>query len=487
MGELKFEFGEKGEEDSDKIFTGSVRNLLVLIKDFYGADGTAVYWFNRAKQSFKLLAASIDGKVGEYKERFSLGNDYVSTVCLRKETDIFNIETEKEKILIGHHAVEDRVKSIIAVPLILDDEVIAVVLCESKTLNFFGTPNIYTLKVFSESISNYIKYYSLNEDFIFAEGILGSLASGIIKDDDSAYELIKTIFDRYVIYERIYIAIKEGDEFYVVKEFNKEEVVSNGLNDEIAVEHGSVAYLSVEKKRISVHDIGKDRNGFFRFFKNESLGTPQWYCCMPVIFDDECFALVSFDAASNVHINQKILSRIYKLFFPVFMFIENRHQFLDFGVRNLFLDERAFLLRLDEEIVKSRLFNDNNMYCVLFGIDNMDILKDEAGGFEEAEQLLAEFLSERLAGFRSIFKLGDNKYGLIAGVNSEDKIFLELEKLRKSLSAKIYNIKGKEISFTASFAIKRFDDLNLNMHDYIKEIEDLLELAQTEGGNVVKI
>ena len=58
IGELNFEFVEKGKDDSDKEFASSVKNILILVKDFYGADCAAVYWFNKIKQSFKLMAAS---------------------------------------------------------------------------------------------------------------------------------------------------------------------------------------------------------------------------------------------------------------------------------------------------------------------------------------------------------------------------------------------------------------------------------------------
>jgi GGDEF domain-containing protein len=489
LGELRFEFFEKGEDDADKKFTGSVKNLLVLIKDFYGADGTAVYWFNKSKQRFKILAASEDGRIGEYKDRFLLGNDYISSVCLEKKSEIVNIESVKEKELLEHHETNNLVKSIIAAPLLLDDEVIAVVLCESKTLNFFGTPNIYTLQVFSESINNFIKYYSLNEDYVFEDSILGTVASGRLKDENEAYTAIKTVFDRYVVYDRLYLAVRNGEDYTVVKSYPDDES-SPGLGYEGAIEQNSIAYSSAEEEKISVYDFGKESNGVFRFSKNENINSGPWFCCLPVIADEDCFGLVSFDAKSNIHINQKILSKLYKLLFPVFLFLINRQragEVLTGADSDALLNKDVFYARLETEMSKCRLFNENNLYCVNFCIDNTDLLKDEQEKIFDVEELLIEFLRDKLAGYDMIFKLGENRYALIADVCSEEKVFLEIEKIRKSLSAKIYNIEGKEINFTASFAIKRYDDMNMNREEYLKEIENLLDLAQTEGGNVIKI
>ncbi len=488
FGELRFEFFEKGEDDADKKFTGSVKNLLVLIKDFYGADGTVVYWFNRSKQRFKILAASEDGRIGEYKERFLLGNDYVSTVCLRKKPEIFNIESDRERELLGHHESNAQVKSIIAAPLLLEGEVIAVVLCESKTLNFFGTPNIYTLQVFSESITNYIKYYSLNEDFVFEDSVLGTLASDKVNNENEAYAIIKAVFDRYVVYDRLYIAVRNGDDYEIVKSYS--ENADDGIGYNKLIERNSIAYNSAEENKISIHDFGKEGIGMFRFSEKESIDSGSWFCCLPVIFDKDCLGLVSFDAKSNIHINQKILSKVYKLLFPVFLFLFNKQRTGELSRGDdfdVFSTVESFTARLDSEISKCRLFNENSLYCVCFCVDNMDLLIDEEGRINDVEELLTEFLREKLSGYDMIFKTGENKYALIADVCSEEKVFLEIEKIRKSLSAKIYNIDGKEINFTASFAIKRYDDLNLSKEEYLKDIDNMLNLAQTEGGNIVKI
>lgn len=120
-------------------------------------------------------------------------------------------------------------------------------------------------------------------------------------------------------------------------------------------------------------------------------------------------------------------------------------------------------------------------------MDNTDALSDMGLKRGEAESLLIGFLKESLPGYDRLFKTDENKFALIVDVSSDEKIFLEIEKIRKSLSAKIYNIEDKEINFTVSFAIKRFDDLNMTRDEFLEELDNLLELAKSEGGNTVKI
>ena len=70
----------------------------------------------------------------------------------------------------------------------------------------------------------------------------------------------------------------------------------------------------------------KKGTGMFRFSEKESIDSGSWFCCLPVIFDKDCLGLVCFDAKSNIHINQKILSKVYKLLFPVFLFLINKQR-----------------------------------------------------------------------------------------------------------------------------------------------------------------
>jgi diguanylate cyclase (GGDEF)-like protein len=489
IGELRFEFHDNGKEDSDKEFTSSVKNLLILVKDFYGADSAAVYWFNKNKQGFKILAASEDTRIGSYKERFPLGNDYLSTVCLKKNAEIINVDSESEEALVSHYEDGFNVKSIIASPLLLGDEVVAVVLCESKTLNFFGTPNVYTLRVFSESITNYIKYYSLNEDFEFEDKILRIMAGGMIKDKDGFYGIIENVFDRYVDFENLYIIFGKKDEYKLLKILSRGKADRIEFESDLTVEEGSIALKSANDKKIVVRDFSKDGNEAYRFSVNDKIKLDSWFCSIPVLLENECIGIVAFDSRRDIAKMTSGVKNAYKLIYPLYLYLAAGHY--DSGSMDIkdgfsgMYNLKFFNSRLEAEMSKCRLFNDNNLYCVLISIDNID----SAAGSDkdELEHLMYNFLKNRFAGYDMLFRLGENKCALISNVSSDEKVFLEIEKLRKSLSAEIYNKDGKDINFTASFAIKRYDDHSMTLVEFLREIDGLLEMAKKEGGDVVKI
>lgn len=489
IGELNFEFFEKGKDDSDKEFASSVKNILILVKDFYGADSAAVYWFNKNKQGFKLLAASEDERIGEYLERFSLGNDYISTVCLRKNAEIYNITSDKEKNLIGHYKKDSNVKSLMAYPLLYDEEVIAIVLCESKTQNFFGTPNTYSLKVFAESIANYIRYFSQNEDFEFESRLLKILASGKIKNRDEACEIIKSVFDRFVSYENLYLLFGEDSNFNV-STYSSDENDSGVKSEIVTVDEGSILLKSVKEKKIIIKDFASAPDKSFRFSGKDEFDLESWFCCIPVLMGDKCIGAAAFDFKKEFANMSSLLSDVYKLIFPFYMFSASADSGEEPEIKDKYTgmySEDFFLIRIEAEINKCRLFNDNSLYCIYASIDNFDDLPGSEKERNEIETLFFEFLKEKFSGYDMMFRLEENKYAVISSVCSDENVFLELEKIRKSLSSKIYKIEDKDINFTASFAIKRYVDLNMSKDDYLDDLDNLLKLAVSEGGNTVKI
>lgn len=487
IGELKLEFLSEEQADSDIKFTNSVRNLLVLVKDFYGADSAVVYWFNKTKKSFKLLASSEDDSIDLYNERFDAGPDTVSELCLSKRSDIINLESDDKRRYIRHLKGDFKVRSIIANPLIFDDEVIAIVLCESKTLNFFGTPNLYTLRVFCESITNYIKYYSLNEDFEYEDKVLRLLASNKLGGIKGTCDFIRKNFERAVDYDFLAIAGPVGNTLRMIECFWKDEL-KEPLMFEDKIEDESLCYKSFSSGKIMIRNFGQNDKGEYRFSKKESYRSSLNFCSIPVFAGKECVAVIAFETAENLHGIQKKLGEAYKLCYPLVLLLNifGKAESSDTSLvdrESGFYNSRYFDLRMESDLSKNRLFGDSSLYCIFTGIDNI-------GSFAESSEIKELFqiqLKKGLGGYDMIFKLDTNKYAVLVNVSSDEKVFLELEKIRKSVSSTIHNIDSKEISYTASFAIKKYDDLNMPPHVFLKELDSLFVLAGNEGGNCVKI
>jgi diguanylate cyclase (GGDEF)-like protein len=210
-----------------------------------------------------------------------------------------------------------------------------------------------------------------------------------------------------------------------------------------------------------------------------------------VLIEDECIGLVAFDTRIDISKMFSSVKNAYKLVYPLYLYFAAGNLDSDFmDIRDEFsgmFNLKFFNSRLDAEINKCRLFNDNNLYCVLISIDNIDSAAGTDEGKDGLEYLMLNFLKNRFAGYDMLFRLGENKCALISSVSSDEKVFLEIEKLRKSLSAEIYKKEGKDINFTASFAIKRYDDSSMSKDTFLTELDGLLEMAKKEGGNVVKI
>jgi GGDEF domain-containing protein len=339
VGELRFDFSKSRNADDDLKFVISVKNLLVIIKDFYGADSTAVFWFNKTKNSFKLLTSSEDEQWSNYTERFEADGDALSGACKDKSSGLYDDIEKSGYAEFPFFKNASKVKSVLINPVEINKEVIACIICESKVEKYFGNPNLYSLEVFTNNIESLISYYSLKEEYIYQAGL-------------------------------------------------------------------------VRKLRKSVN-----------------------------VYDEEIEGLYS------------------KSFFD---------------------------RRIDSEISRCKQFNTNELVLVYASIDNIDALKESGISLKEYVKLFFGEIRLLLNGYDMMFRLSENLVAMLIQTEKTDNVLIELEKIRKLISTKIFKLEDKELSFTASFAFKKYENPGMNRDDFLKEINDMLGSAASEGGNVIK-
>lgn len=338
IGELRFDFIKSKNADDDLKFVTSVKNLLKIVKDFYGADSTAVYWFNKIKNSFKLLASSEDEQWSNYTERFESNDDILTKSCIDRTSGLYDDIEESGFKNFPFFKNASKVKSVLINPVEINQEVIACIICESKVEKYFGNPNLYSMEVFTESIVGLIGYYTLKEEYLYQAGLIKKLrkSANIYDEIDGLYS--KSFFDK----------------------------------------------------------------------------------------------------------------------------------------------------RLDSEINRCRQFNTNELIVVYGALDNIEALKESGFGLKVFVKLFSEEIQRLLNGYDMIFRSGENLLTIVIQSEKTDSVLIELEKIRKLISTKIFKFEDKELSFTASFAFKKYERPEMNRDDFLKEINDMLGSAASEGGNVIK-
>lgn len=473
----------------DEKFRTSIKNLLLLIKDFYAADYTVVYWYNKAKHSFKLLSDSEEPASEIHKEKFvidSLGEadlNILAAVCERQQPKIMD---DAPGNLV--HVFEKRVKSLAAYPLVIDNESVGVLICESKSENFFGQPNLDTLKIFADAVSSYIKYFSLSEEFDFEDSLLKVLASGKF-NDKPLFAMIHLVLERFIDVEDYYVITCRDGKVIKAGMLKKE---GSGLNvEEIEIEQGTLIHKAITERKIFNRYFRFGENTTNRYSRDEETQVNVNFCAIPFQLDGKCFGLLAFDTREDVSIIQKSLKNIYKLLYPVFLYLYSEQSSglpgLEKEYKGRFKSKSEFDKRLNSELARSKQFDEQNLFVIAAGIDKIDALINTGHTSEEIEQLFADDLEIELNGYDQIYKQCDNRYLILICSESEDRVHIEFEKIRKNISVKIHYTEGKEVTFTASFAIKRYLDVTKIQDEFLKELEDMLRLSGNEGGNLVKI
>jgi len=489
IGELKFEFIEELNADDDLKFTLSVKNLLVLIKDFYGASSSAVYWFNKYKGSFKLLTSSEDEQWSNYADRFKISDDILSKACLGNSSEIYDSNSKTGMENLSCFKNVSTVKSVIINPIEVDGDVIAAVLCESKTENFFGNPNLYSLQVFSDSIVTFINYYSLKEESAFLNKYLRRVSNPKTARKDELIDILDKLLGRYFSVAGYAVVLTDGLESEVFLKGGENYKVLHGR--EVKVEQGSIVYKSISEKSALVYHFERPDETQFRFFKSENISGNNFFCSVPVLLSERVIGAVVFESTDNITGRQKDISSLVQLLNLFLYYVKMFNDSADKSSLRIhkklgLYDNKFFDLRLTSEMNRCRTFNTNDLIVVFTCVDNTEGLLKAGISVEDVLWLYVKELKSCLNDYDMIFMMDNQMISMIICSENSENVYIELEKIRKSVSTKIYNIEQKEINFTVSFGFKKFNDLSSDNEVFLSEILRIIDQTAKEGGNLVK-
>jgi putative methionine-R-sulfoxide reductase with GAF domain len=479
-GEMFFDADDETSQD-DK-FRNSVKNLLVLIKDFYSADYVVVYWYNNAKNTFKLLADSEPFEADIHKVKFTAGNDVMASAAAGKMPSLHSSISPESITHLNNAAI----KSIMVNPVIVDGEVVAVAACESKSDEFFGDPNLKTLEVFSQYVKSLISYYSLKEEYDFEDGLLMMLASGKFSEEQ-LFAFINLAAERYVDTEDYYVVICDDE---LIKRSSFIKKTDKGLEiTEIDIEEDSIIHNAIKSRKIINRFFRYGEDKIYRCSRNEEQIYNVNFCCIPFSAEKRCCGVIAFNTKDDMPVIQSSVKSIYKLVYPVVLYLNVLHSKGHSGAKQeeKYKSKKELASRLNNELIRCRQFDDTNIYLVCAGIDNINSVLKPGISVEDLESILYENLIPELSGYDQVYKVDDNRFAVLLCSGNEDNVHIQFEKIRKKLSVIIHNIEGKEVTFTVSFAIIRYLDLNAGQDEILKELDEMLKLSEAEGGNQVKI
>jgi hypothetical protein len=199
--------------------------------------------------------------------------------------------------------------------------------------------------------------------------------------------------------------------------------------------------------------------------------------------------VIAFNTKDDMPVIQSSVKSIYKLVYPVVLYLNVLHSKGHSGAKQeeKYKSKKELASRLNNELIRCRQFDDTNIYLVCAGIDNINSVLKPGISVEDLESILYENLIPELSGYDQVYKVDDNRFAVLLCSGNEDNVHIQFEKIRKKLSVIIHNIEGKEVTFTVSFAIIRYLDLNAGQDEILKELDEMLKLSEAEGGNQVKI
>jgi hypothetical protein len=485
---------ESGEsENIDKEFLGSVNDVVSLIKDFYPATNVAIYWYNESNKAFKILT-SFSESANVFCERFNLNQDIISQSCKNRKSVLLNIDYDNDnkdnETLVSFYQTLDKIKSLICSPILLDNEVIGVILCDNEIESFFGIPNVDTLQIFSTIISYLVKYFSVNEEFSFDKYVLGVLTDKKLFTESELFELIHKCVNRFIDYKSMALVVNCNEKYIVKKTFNVDELSKKYIDVGSEVSENSIVGKSIISKQVLLNDYTLGGNLRNRFCSLENINLNNKFCSLPVMINEYCLGAIAFDYQTNNQTLQSVLGSLYKLINPllVYLYLVYETEFGKDKILNQVSSKNNFEDLVSEIANESRLYsvlNNDRIICVTFCLLNEDEISSKNIETEIINNVFKNEILQQLNEYSSVYKIRNSRYSLVLRTCDLDSLIIHLEKIKRDIDSKVFLEDSKQINFNVGIVVYQIETVNFNGNSFADGLEKMLQLCISEGGTSI--
>jgi GGDEF domain-containing protein len=487
-------------KDPKSEFSIFLQNILGIIKEVTFAHSVLFYWVDTDRKLivFDSWNTSSENFCLKKKDSFDYGSNLVSRIAENAKAEIVtNINPDSIRDLLGYYGGEEKVKSVIGIPIFFEENLVAVLIVDSLEEDAYGNETVGQLNHFIRLLSSLIKsstekfeYYTdskiLNKiDEIHNTARAGSDLNLFIREvSQEIKELIDWDFSSLIL--------EEGND-WVVKDVMKKDPLKSyvSLRQKVDLSNSMVGTVIKENKFSIVDDVSE--LNLPRFAANEKIFSAGSFLIMPVYsFSHTCGAMIFESSRTNFYNTEdaNLLNKVCKSIASLIEIVALKN-YIDERITNDhetgILKYEVMLKQLASELERQSDTDISGVFLLL-SIDKHDelIYKYGMSGFNTVLMSIIEILKSSIPSYDFLGRAEDNVIGIFrTGLNIDDgKVFAE--KIRKLVAGNIISVDTKSFSVTVSIGFVETHKFNSNT-DMVDNCMKVLKIAFEEGGNRVKI
>ncbi len=461
-----------------------LQRILVIARDYFHLQNVAILLLD--KETDQLCTRSqIGGEEGFGDVRVSIGTGLIGAAA-QKKRPLYVPDFTKES---RYKPWGKKTRSELAIPLMVRDEVVGVLDCQSENPDHFDSETVDLLTLFSTQASMALqnaRLYSLERRRASQLEAINTVARETTVVLDVKELLAKACAKIRPAFEVSHVSmlVKE-DEDLVLQAHHGELTLRIPEGGKVPAEAGLWGRALRESRTVIENDVKTDPDCVSIYLESGSR------MCIPLVSFGQTLGVLVLDSARPGSFSVSDIQSLESVADICATAIQNAHYvervkqlaYLD-GLTGIF-NRRYFELRIEEELERSRRFS-SGMAVIMVDIDQFKRLNDEFGHLlgDEVLRQVSSIFSQQLRKIDVVCRYGGEEFAILLSQTSQQHALGVAEKLRRMVDS--WQFPGVPRPVTISAGVATCPDHGSTREELVKAADAGLYAAKQAGRNCVR-
>ncbi|MDP9267859.1 MAG: diguanylate cyclase [Acidobacteriota bacterium] len=458
--------------------------ILGIVRDYFHLQSAAILLIDDQHRLYPRKhygSSEIEG----VDIRLPIGQGITGTAALKKRP-VYVPDVAKDPRYIGF---TKSTRSELAIPLMVRDEVVGVLDCQSDQLNFFDGETIDLLTLFSTQASIALenaRLYSLEQkrrSQLEAINAIARQTTAVLERDELLRKVCTLILQSFPLVDHVVLTLREGESLVVYAHQGKLTPTVE-MGNTLPVDQGISGRALATGRAVVINDVTADPAYVQGFVETRSE------MCLPLISFGKQLGVVCLESATAGAFEQTDVQPLESVADIIATAIQNANYFdqakalanVD-GLTGAF-NRRFFESRITEELERAGRYG-KQLAVIMLDIDHFKRLNDEFGhllGDEVLRQVSALFRSQ-LRKVDFVCRYGGEEFVLLLPETSGEDALAVAEKVRRVIEA--HSFPGVPRPVTISIGVAEFPTHGASRDEIVRAADLALYASKQSGRNRV--
>jgi diguanylate cyclase (GGDEF)-like protein len=461
-----------------------LQRILVIARDYFHLQNVAILLLDKGTDQL-CTRSQIGGEKGLEAVRVSIGTGLIGTAA-EKKRPLYVPDFTKES---RYQPWGKKTRSELAIPLMVRDEMVGVLDCQSENPDHFDSETVDLLTLFSTQASMALqnaRLYSLERRRASQLEAINAVAretTVVLDVKELLSKACRKIREAFQV-SHVSMLVKE-DEDLVLQSNDGSLTPRIPEGGKVPAGAGLWGQALRESKTVIGNDVKADPDGVRIYLETGSQ------MCIPLVSFGQTLGVLVLDSAQPGCFGGSDIQSLESVADICATAIQNAHYvervkrlaYLD-GLTGIF-NRRYFELRIQEELERSRRF-DSGMSVIMVDIDQFKRLNDEFGHLlgDEVLRQVSSIFSQQLRKIDVVCRYGGEEFAILLSQTSQLQAMGIAEKLRRMVDG--WQFPGVPQPVTISVGVATCPNHGNTREELVKAADAGLYAAKQAGRNCVR-